>query len=275
MSQFPSLPLFTDAFIADTGHLNATETGAYLMLLMVAWRSSDCALPDDDSRLCRWARVDPRSWARIKPRVMEFWTLEDGKWTQKRLLLERDKVCKRAEAARENGKHGGRPKSLENKDGANPTGSSRVTQQKASISISKEYSETTSLHTQENARRHEWPDDYEDRIWKLYPKGADKKVSLERLRTLYRSDKLPYDVLVAGIERLVSHISDPKYAPTLDRFIRQEKWNDEYRTGPPQRPPSRGGNPFVELAFQYHQQLKEERYEPAYDDIEIIPPDRT
>jgi hypothetical protein len=36
MSEFPCLPLFTDAFIADTGHLGAIETGAYLMLLMVA-----------------------------------------------------------------------------------------------------------------------------------------------------------------------------------------------------------------------------------------------
>ncbi|ACL63205.1 DUF1376 domain-containing protein [Methylobacterium nodulans] len=45
MSAYPSLPLFTDAFIADTGHLSAAETGAYLMLLMVAWRSPGCSLP--------------------------------------------------------------------------------------------------------------------------------------------------------------------------------------------------------------------------------------
>jgi uncharacterized protein YdaU (DUF1376 family) len=131
MSRFPSLPLFTDAFIADTMHLNATETGAYLMLLMVAWRSPDCRLPDDDSKLCRWARVDPRLWHRIRPKVMEYWNLSDGFWTQKRLLLERDKVRKYAARSRVNGTYGGRPKSLKNNDGENPEGYSNITQTKA------------------------------------------------------------------------------------------------------------------------------------------------
>lgn len=131
MSAFPSLPLFTDAFIADTGHLSATETGAYIMLLMVAWRSPDCRLPDDDLKLARWARVDARQWGRIKPSVMEFWTLADGFWTQKRLSSERDKVSKFAEVARRNGAHGGRPKSLKNNDGENPKGSVDETQSKA------------------------------------------------------------------------------------------------------------------------------------------------
>lgn len=131
MSAFPSLPLFTDSFIADTGHLTAQETGAYLMLLMMAWRLPECSLPDDDAKLARWARLDARTWRRIKPTVMEFWTLTDGVWTQKRLLKEREIVSKRAEVSRENGKHGGRPKSLKSNDQDNPAGSSRVTQKKA------------------------------------------------------------------------------------------------------------------------------------------------
>jgi uncharacterized protein YdaU (DUF1376 family) len=131
MSEFPSLPLFTDAFIADTGHLGAIETGAYLMLLMVAWRSPDCRLPDDDGKLARWARVDPRTWRRIKAEVMAFWTLAGGGWTQKRLLKEREIVSKRAEVARENGKRGGRPKSLKDNTSDNPAGLSRATQEKA------------------------------------------------------------------------------------------------------------------------------------------------
>lgn len=62
MSEYPHLPLFTDAFIADTMHLNAEETGAYLMLLMVAWRSPDCGVPDDDVKLAHYARVSERRW---------------------------------------------------------------------------------------------------------------------------------------------------------------------------------------------------------------------
>ena len=135
MGAFPHLPLFTDAFLADTTHLNAQETGAYLMLLMIAWRSSECRLPDDDDRLARWARVDRRTWQRIKPTIMEFWTHDGGFWIQRRLSKEREIVSKRAEVARHNGQQGGRPNSLNNNDRENPVGSSRVSREKAPIPI--------------------------------------------------------------------------------------------------------------------------------------------
>jgi uncharacterized protein YdaU (DUF1376 family) len=164
MSQFPSLPLFTDAFLADTGHLSAQETGAYLLLLMMAWRLPECRLPDDDQKLSRWARVDNRTWKRIKPAIMEFWVFEDGFWTQKRLSRERSIVSKRAEVARDNGKHGGRPKSLENSDTANPAGSSRVPQQKApNPNPSKEYPDTSVSEMSADITPHEVS--INDQIW--------------------------------------------------------------------------------------------------------------
>jgi len=131
MAEFPSLPLFTDAYLADTRHLSATEHGAYLLLLMMAWRTPDCRLPDDDAKLAKWACVDARTWKRIKPTIMEFWTPESGTWTQRRLAKEREYVSKRAEVARGNGSRGGRPKALKVNAAGNPAGSSRGTQQKA------------------------------------------------------------------------------------------------------------------------------------------------
>ncbi len=131
MSEIPSLPLFTDAYLADTRHLTAQEHGAYLLLLMMAWRAPNCRLPDDDAKLAKWAGVDARTWSRIKPTIMEFWTPESGHWTQRRLAKEREFVSMRAEVARKNGKHGGRPKSLNTRAQENPAGSSRVSQTKA------------------------------------------------------------------------------------------------------------------------------------------------
>lgn len=84
------MKLWTDDYLADTIHLDATESGAYLHLMMAAWRRPDCALPDDDKLLARWAKCDTRQWRRIKTTVMAFWDLGDNqKWTQKRLLMER------------------------------------------------------------------------------------------------------------------------------------------------------------------------------------------
>lgn len=123
MAAFPALPLWTDAFLADTGHLDGRESGAYLLLLIIAWRRPDCDLPDDDDKLARWARVDRRTWKRMKPVVMDFWTLNDGLWTQKRLTAERAGVSKRADVSRANGMKGGRSNALKTNETANPVGS--------------------------------------------------------------------------------------------------------------------------------------------------------
>lgn len=92
MAEFPALPLWTDAYIADTQHLTNEEHGAYLRLLMFAWRTPNCSLPDDDKRLAIMIGVTPKKWATIKQTVMQFWTLKDGQWTQKKLGAERERV---------------------------------------------------------------------------------------------------------------------------------------------------------------------------------------
>lgn len=90
MAKFPALPLFTDAFIADTIHLSALQTGAYIMLLMAAWRTPTCTLPDDDKILAKYARLDLRNFIKNKPLLMGFWEKNvDGTWYQRRLRDER------------------------------------------------------------------------------------------------------------------------------------------------------------------------------------------
>lgn len=123
MADFPALPLFTDAFIADTIHLDAEETGAYLMLLMCAWRTPNCTLPNDNKKLARFARCTPARWKAIKDDVMQFWTLEGDVWCQKRLKKERNFVEDKRAKNTENGKRGGRPKSLENNEPEKANGS--------------------------------------------------------------------------------------------------------------------------------------------------------
>ncbi len=100
MAEFPALPLWTDAYLADTRHLTTQEHGAYLLLLMEAWRRKDCALPDDDALWARLAGLDMRGWKRIKNTIRAFWTLrDDGYLEQKRLVTERQYVSRRSERA--------------------------------------------------------------------------------------------------------------------------------------------------------------------------------
>lgn len=236
MSAFPSLPLFTDAFIADTGHLSAQETGAYLMLMMVAWRSPDCRLPDADDKLARWARVDRRTWLRIKPIVMEFWTLADGFWTQKRLSKERDVVSKRAEAARENGKHGGRPNSLKNNDAGNPAGSARVSGSKPPNPNPNPNQEEPTVLPETHARGGFPPNAFE-RFWARYPSKVGKAAAEKSFDRVRKSGKVAFDELMAGLERYIANKPHSREWANPQTWLNQGRWEDAW---PPDRPAHQG-----------------------------------
>lgn len=103
MTNRPWMPLYIGDYLADTGHLSATEHGAYLLLLMHQWQTG--TLPADDVSLCRIARVHPPHWPRIRERLAPFFgNPKTGvSWYQKRLGLEYNKAVeisqKRAKAA--------------------------------------------------------------------------------------------------------------------------------------------------------------------------------
>lgn len=103
MAEFPALPLWTDAYLADTRHLSTLEHGAYLLLLMEAWRRPHCDLPDDDRILSRLAGLTMSEWEEVKPIVMALWTF-DGRsktWKQNRLSIERSYVKKKSRSQRD------------------------------------------------------------------------------------------------------------------------------------------------------------------------------
>ena len=98
MAEFPALPLWTDAYLADTRHLTTEQHGAYLLLLMEAWRRPACSLPNNDTLLARLSGLSTERWAESREVVMAFWTLDGRRkeWRQKRLVRERDYVAQKS-----------------------------------------------------------------------------------------------------------------------------------------------------------------------------------
>ena len=103
MADFPALPFWTDAYLADTTHLTTEQHGAYCLLLFKMWRMPDCNLPDDPKLLARLAGITPAKWPGVWSVLKDFFLLGDnGRWTQKRLTKERvyvDAATTRAKAA--------------------------------------------------------------------------------------------------------------------------------------------------------------------------------
>lgn len=105
MADYAALPLFTDAYLADCGHLSDAEHGRYLLLLITMWRTPLCRVPHDREWLARKLRRSADSVdAEIMPLVREFCQV-DGNWiTQKRLRQEYEYVARRAQTQSERAK---------------------------------------------------------------------------------------------------------------------------------------------------------------------------
>lgn len=112
MAEFPALPLFTDAYLGDTTHLSTFEHGAYLLLLIVSWRSPGGCLPDDDALLARYTRMTRDKWRKTRPILAPFFTVENGYWHQARLQDELQHLQSRREQQSNAGKASAAAKSL-------------------------------------------------------------------------------------------------------------------------------------------------------------------
>lgn len=79
----PWMPLYIADYLADTAHLNAAESGAYLHLIMAYWQKGP--LPQGDRQLATIAKMLPNEWAEAKPVLAEFF---GPGWTHARIDAE-------------------------------------------------------------------------------------------------------------------------------------------------------------------------------------------
>lgn len=88
MAEFASMPLFTDAWIADTTHLDRAERGLYMDLIILMWRSPSCRVPNEIDWIARKIRASDDEVKTLEGIIEEFCS-KDGNWLfQKRLQKE-------------------------------------------------------------------------------------------------------------------------------------------------------------------------------------------
>jgi uncharacterized protein YdaU (DUF1376 family) len=88
MAKFAALPLFTDAWIADTSHLSRLERGIYMDLIILMWRSPNCHIPADIEWIAEHLNIRNSEIKHLKKVCSEFCKWDKGMWTQKRLYKE-------------------------------------------------------------------------------------------------------------------------------------------------------------------------------------------
>jgi uncharacterized protein YdaU (DUF1376 family) len=122
MSSTPFMPLWVSDFLGDTLDLDATEIGAYMLLLMAQWNRDGESLPADDKKLQRVARCG-RNWPKVWGNIERFFKADEQGVYSKRLRLEAQNVAAKREVNKHNGGRGGKAKALKtnNVDLANAT----------------------------------------------------------------------------------------------------------------------------------------------------------
>lgn len=105
MADFPALPIWTDAILADCGYMSDEKFGAYHRLLYLIWRSPQCRIPNDDEWLAERLNKPVEV---IRSLYRQFVTTDDqdtgevlcrtdGNWIfQKRLIKEKNFLVKQS-----------------------------------------------------------------------------------------------------------------------------------------------------------------------------------
>lgn len=95
MAKSPAFRFYPSDFMGspDVQSMELSEVGAYTFLLCVAWQQDrHGTLPDDDSRLRRWARMSVDQWRESRDLILsKFPVIEDGLRGNKRMMDESDK----------------------------------------------------------------------------------------------------------------------------------------------------------------------------------------
>jgi len=118
MSKAPGMPMYWDAYLADTTHLTTEEHGAYLLLLAAMWRRNG-SVPDDDRDNARILGLTLGKWRKIKARLTETvsgFVIENDAISQEKLQKTWKNTQEKISKNRTNGAKGGRAAASKNND---------------------------------------------------------------------------------------------------------------------------------------------------------------
>lgn len=81
------MPLYIGDYVGSTMHLTTAQHGAYLLLLMAAWKSGG-SLPAKDASLAAIAKMTKREWLHERDTLSEFFEITNEAWTHRRVAKE-------------------------------------------------------------------------------------------------------------------------------------------------------------------------------------------
>lgn len=226
----PWMPLYPADFLADTEHLTAAESGAYLLLLMHYWQRGQ--LPDDDARLTRIARMTEAEWRTARPVIAAFF--EHPGWKHGRVEDELAKAAsistkRRAAAEQRYGKED------ETSSNANAGANEDANEDTNGVHLhtpSPSPSQLQSESQDQDALARARDDDFE-KFWEVYPQrgGSNpKQPAFKRFQMAVKSG-VPPDRIIDAARRYADEIRQKgdggsKFVAQSVRWLSEQRWVD-------------------------------------------------
>jgi uncharacterized protein YdaU (DUF1376 family) len=74
---WPFMQIPIGEYFAQTMTLTRDQHGAMFLLMLAAWNTPGCTLPNDEKLLARITQCSPAQWRRIKPAIIALWEETD------------------------------------------------------------------------------------------------------------------------------------------------------------------------------------------------------
>lgn len=109
VKKLPYFPLYVTDFLSSSkvDAMSTEAVGCYFLLLCRAWHENPPAtLPTDDETLARWARLPLDRWMDVRKAVLAPFTSQNGRFLQRRLRDEYDRIARTRNAQSKGGSRG-------------------------------------------------------------------------------------------------------------------------------------------------------------------------
>ncbi len=218
-------PLHIGDFLSGTMHMDAAETGAYVMLLIAHYQAGPQGLPNDDKKLSRIARCSPKQWEKIRPVLEEKFTISDDFWIQKRVVDVLQKVEDKSSVGKAN--------ALKRWNGDYATALRRQCDGNAN------HKPITNIK-EKNTKKEKFEDEFENEFWPVTVKKVGKDAAL-RAYAKARGRASKDEILIPWramnpLWQAKRGTSDWKFVPHPSTWLNEGRWQDEVPGSPSSQP---------------------------------------
>lgn len=234
-----TIQLNIEKLIGGTAHMDATEFGAYLSLIVCAYQKKN-SLPDEDKRLARMAKCSPRVWARIRETVAEKFQISGGYWSHIEVGKQLDKYQKlsrknRANALKKNKTQKPAAKPKENQTEANTNNNHQLPNNISNTNVLESSGKPdlpSSLLMSDG--RFLSPDKFCEDLWQIYPsvgrgKGHKGKF-FEQVKEQLKKG-IDHEEIRAGVTRYAEYCTTTgELNKDAFRWVRDAEWQNDYTT---------------------------------------------